>query len=87
MVVQIYKDSKSILFEDYIMILDKIVEKIIIKKIKEIKEKGIDFIQDHKDEVIELAKIEVKHYIEEHKDEIIQKATDIALEMIAKNVL
>ena len=69
------------------MILDKIVEKIIIKKIKEIKEKGSDFIQDHKDEVIELAKIEVKHYIEEHKDEIIQKATDIALEMIAKNVL
>ena len=68
MVVQVYKDNKSILFEDYIMILDKIVEKIIIKKIKEIKEKGIDFIQDHKDEVIELAKIEVKHYIEEHKD-------------------
>lgn len=69
------------------MILDKIVEKIIIKKIKEIKEKGIDFIQDHKDEVIELVKREVKRYIEEHKDEIIKKATDMALEMIAKNVL
>ena len=87
MVVQVYKDSKSILFKDYIMILDKIVEKIIIKKIKEIREKGIDFIQGHKDEVIELVKREAKHYIEEHKDEIIQKATDIALEMIAKNVL
>ena len=87
MVVQVYKDSKGILFKDYIMILDKIVEKIIIKKIKEIKEKGIDFIQDHKDEVIELIKKEAKRYIEEHKDEIIQKATDIALEMIAKNVL
>ena len=69
------------------MILDKIVEKILIKNLKQLRDKSHLWVKDHKDEIIELVKLQVKKYIEEHKDEIIQKATDIALEMIAKNVL
>ena len=52
MVVQVYKDSKSILFKDYIMILDKIVEKILIKNLKQLRDKSHLWVKDHKDEII-----------------------------------
>ena len=69
MVVQVYKDSKGILFKDYIMILDKIVEKILIKNLKQLRDKSHLWVKDHKDEIIELVKLQVKKYIEEHQIE------------------
>ena len=88
MVVQVYKDSKSILFEDYIiMILDKIVEKILIKNIKKIRDNGIQFINNNKDEIIEMIKVQIKKYIDEHKDEIIEQAKKKALELIKESKL
>ena len=82
MVVQVYKDSKSILFKDYIMILDKIVEKILIKNLKQLRNKSHLWVKDHKDEIIELVKLQAKKYIEEHKDEIIDMAEKKAIELI-----
>ena len=87
MVVQVHKDSKSIFLEDYIMILDKIVEKIIIKNIKKIRDNGIQFINNNKDEIIEMIKVQIKKYIDEHKDEIIEQAKKKALELIKDLVL
>ena len=87
MVVQVHKDNKSILFEDYIMILDKIVEKILIKNIKKIRDDGIQFINNNKDEIIEMIKVQIKKYIDEHKDEIIEQAKKKALELIKDLVL
>ena len=87
MVVQVYKDSKSILFEDYSMILDKIVEKILIKNLKQLRDKSHLWVKDHKDEIIELVKLQVKKYIEEHKDEIIDMAEKKAIELIKEFML
>ncbi|RAI14215.1 MAG: hypothetical protein DKM23_00035 [Candidatus Melainabacteria bacterium] len=69
------------------MILDKIVEKILIKNIKKIRDNGIQFINNNKDEIIEMIKVQIKKYIDEHKDEIIELAKKKALELIKDLVL
>ena len=69
------------------MILDKIVEKILIKNLKQLRDKSHLWVKDHKDEIIELVKLQVKKYIEEHKDEIIEQAKKKALELIKDLVL
>lgn len=69
------------------MILDKIVEKILIKNIKKIRDNGIQFINNNKDEIIELVKLQAKKYIEEHKDEIIDMAEKKAIELIKEFML
>ena len=38
------------------MILDKIVEKILIKNLKQLRDKSHLWVKDHKDEIIEQAK-------------------------------
>ena len=69
------------------MILDKIIEKVLIKHIKKIRDNGIQFITNNKDEFIEMIKVYIKKFIEEHKDEIIDIAEKKALELIKDLVL
>ena len=44
-------------------------------------------MQKHKDEIIELVKLQVKKYIEERKDEIIDMAEKKAIELIKEFML
>lgn len=69
------------------MILDKIIEKVLIKHLKKIRDNGIQFITNNKDEFIEMIKVYIKKFIEEHKDEIINIAEKKALELIKDLVL
>lgn len=69
------------------MILDKIVEKILIKNIKKLRDNGIQFINDNKDEIIEMIKVQIKKYIDEHKDEIVELTKKKELELIKDLVL
>lgn len=64
------------------MILDKIVEKVLLKKLKNIKDLGVNYINNHKDEIIELVKKQVKIYIDEHKEEIINIAEKKIVEIM-----
>ena len=58
------------------MILDKIVEKVIIKHIKKIRDYGVGFITNNKEEIIEMIKKQAKSYIDEHKEEVAHAAMD-----------
>ena len=69
------------------MILDKIVEKVIIKHIKKIRDYGVGFITNNKEEIIEMIKKQAKSYIDEHKDEIIKYAEKKAVEILRELVL
>ena len=68
------------------MIVDKIIKANIIKTVTSIilenKDKATDFIDDHKDEVIEKIKEEAKKYIVEHKDKIIEFAKETVIDLI-----
>lgn len=69
------------------MILDKIVEKILLKNIKKIKDNGVQFITNNKDEIIEMIKVQIKKYIDEHKEEIIELAKKKCIDLIKEIML
>ena len=51
------------------------------------RDNGIQFINNNKEEIIEMIKVQIKKYIDEHKDEIIELAKKKALELIKDLVL
>lgn len=69
------------------MIIDRIVQRVIIKNLKHLREKGLNFINEHKEEIVESIKIETKKYIEEHKEEILTVARDKASEIMKELML
>ena len=69
------------------MIIDKIVQKVIIKNLKYLREKGLNIINERKDEILETIKIEAKKYIEEHKEEILTIARNKAIEIMKELIL
>lgn len=69
------------------MIIDKIAQKIIIKNLKHLREKGLNFINEHKEEILEAIKAEIKKYIEEHKEEVLTIARDKAEEIMKELML
>lgn len=69
------------------MIIDKIVQKVIIKNLKHLREKGLNIINERKDEILETIKIETKKYIEEHKEEILTIARNKASEIMKELML
>lgn len=68
------------------MILQKIAEKVIAKKINEVVEKANNYIDEHKEEFLENLKEEISKYVDEHKEEALNYVKEKAIE-VAKEVL
>lgn len=66
------------------MFMNKIVDKILEKKAKEIIGYAKEYIETHKEELITKIKTEVENYVLEHKEEIIKLVKDEITDLVIK---
>ena len=68
------------------MIIDEVIQKIIIENLSHLRTKGLSFISDNKDKILQTVKTELKRYIDEHKEDVLSlvrnKAIDIMKELM-----
>ena len=66
------------------MFMNKIVDKILERKAKEIIGFAKEYIETNKAEIIDKLKTEIEKYIAEHKEEILKVLKDEITELVIK---
>lgn len=68
------------------MFLENLIQKIILKNLKHLKNEGTNFVLNNKEELLELLKIEFKRYVESDQEKLLdifnKKSIEIMKELI-----
>lgn len=68
------------------MFLENLIQKIILKNLKHLKNEGTNFVLNNKEELLELLKIEFKRYVDSNQENLLdifnKKSVEIMKELI-----
>ena len=68
------------------MFLENLIQKIILKNLKHLKNEGTNFVLNNKEELLELLKIEFKRYVDSNQEKLLdifnKKSIEIMKELI-----
>lgn len=68
------------------MFLENLIQKIILKNLKHLKNEGTNFVLNNKEELLELLKIEFKRYVDSNQEKLLdifnKKSVEIMKELI-----